>query len=315
MRRLKSLSTRVRVGALAAAIVVGGTALAQQRESSSAVRTETISVNGVTLHYVERGQGVPVVFVHGTLGDYRTWDGQMEPFSETYRAISYSRRYQYPNDLPQDVSTRGAAVHATDLAAFIQALNLGRVHLVGHSGGGFVALLLARDHPDLLLSLTLGEPAGGPLQALLAGTPEGKVLLEEFRTTTTVPSREAIERGDAEEAVRAFISGVMGAADGFGNLPPKFQAAMMENAEAFRRFRLTPAPTASFSCDDARRVGMPTLLLHGEVTPEMFVQIVDILENCLPRSERKTIAGASHSLQMENPGAFNETVLAFLARQ
>ena len=53
----------------------------------------------VELHYIERGKGVAVIFVHGSLGDYSTWDAQLGPFAETYRAIAYSRRYNYPNKI------------------------------------------------------------------------------------------------------------------------------------------------------------------------------------------------------------------------
>ena len=57
----------------------------------------SIEANGVSMAYVERGRGQPVIFVHGTLGDYRYWDSQMEPFAKRYRAIFYSRRCSVPN--------------------------------------------------------------------------------------------------------------------------------------------------------------------------------------------------------------------------
>jgi hypothetical protein len=48
---------------------------------------------GVELHYVERGKGVAVIFIHGSLGDYSAWDGQLGAFAELYHATAYSRRY------------------------------------------------------------------------------------------------------------------------------------------------------------------------------------------------------------------------------
>jgi len=50
---------------------------------------------GVELHYVERGKGDAVIFIHGSLGDYSAWDGQLGPFAELYHAIAYSRRYNF----------------------------------------------------------------------------------------------------------------------------------------------------------------------------------------------------------------------------
>src|SRR5438477_7990283 len=54
-------------------------------------------VNGTELAYIERGQGPPVILVHDTLGDYRSWAPQLMALSRNYHVIAYSRRYHYPN--------------------------------------------------------------------------------------------------------------------------------------------------------------------------------------------------------------------------
>ena len=125
---------------------------------ASSVKLTEIPINGTTLNYMERGQGAPVLLVHGTLGDYRTWDGQIEALSRDHRVISYSRRYHFPNEWPPTASSFSAVIHAEDLAALIQRLDVGPVHLVGHSFGAFISLLVAREHPELVRSLTLAEP-------------------------------------------------------------------------------------------------------------------------------------------------------------
>jgi non-heme chloroperoxidase len=52
----------------------------------------TIDANGTELVYVEQGDGETVVFVHGSLSDFRSWGLQMAPFAQRYRTIAYSRR-------------------------------------------------------------------------------------------------------------------------------------------------------------------------------------------------------------------------------
>jgi pimeloyl-ACP methyl ester carboxylesterase len=61
---------------------------------------KNIKINGQQLHYVEQGedgQQPAIIFIHGGLDDYRCWQFQMDYFSSKYHAISYSRRFAYPN--------------------------------------------------------------------------------------------------------------------------------------------------------------------------------------------------------------------------
>jgi hypothetical protein len=53
-----------------------------------------IRANGVELHYIDQGKGVPVVFVHGGLVDYRRWFDQVEPFAKKYRIRRLGVRHQ-----------------------------------------------------------------------------------------------------------------------------------------------------------------------------------------------------------------------------
>ena len=109
--------------------------------------------------YIKQGQGPTLVLVHGTLIDFRYWTAQMDPFAERSRVIAVSLRHHYPNPSTDGQSDSGLRVHAADIAALIRTLAGPPVHLVGHSYGGFVALLVARDHPGLVRSLVLEEPA------------------------------------------------------------------------------------------------------------------------------------------------------------
>src|SRR5438552_11526071 len=81
-----------------------------------------VRVNGTELHYVEQGEGDSLVFVHGGLGDFRTWGPQMGPFSGRYHVVSYSRRGHYPNAWPEDYSSVEMMPHVEDLAALIEKL-------------------------------------------------------------------------------------------------------------------------------------------------------------------------------------------------
>jgi len=125
------------------------TALAAQeadRERFSAL-LKNLRVNGVELHYLESGTGIPVILIHGGLGDYREWNSQIGRISGHHRVIAYSRRYNYPNHTADILPDHSAIVEARDLAALLDALELERVHIVGYSYGALTALFFATEHP------------------------------------------------------------------------------------------------------------------------------------------------------------------------
>jgi hypothetical protein len=101
------------------------------------VEPTKIQVNGVELHYIEQGQGEPLILLHGGQGDYRSWESQVKVMRAKFRVISYSRRYHYPNNNPLTANYHSAYTEADDLAAVIHKLKLGRVHLIGTSIGAF----------------------------------------------------------------------------------------------------------------------------------------------------------------------------------
>jgi len=107
------------------------TGTAKQNEARAIPEVKSIFINGDSIHYIDVGKGDPVVFVHGTLGDYRIWGAQMDTFAKNHRVIAYSRRFAYPNkQVINDSADYTVVPHAKDLAEFIRALNLEPVHLL-----------------------------------------------------------------------------------------------------------------------------------------------------------------------------------------
>jgi len=129
----------------------------------------TLTVDGYPIAYAEAGSGAPIVMVHGTLGDQRSFAGQMEAFGAQYHAMAISLRHCWPDKWREDGDFT-IARHTADVAGFIRALGKGRVHLIGHSRGGHIAFRVAQHHPELLASVVLLEP-GGELDESLGGAP------------------------------------------------------------------------------------------------------------------------------------------------
>jgi non-heme chloroperoxidase len=274
-------------------------------------QVKTIAIGSTELAYLDMGQGPPVVMVHGSISDYRYWQMQMDEFSQRHRVVAYSLRHHHPNVSTGDRSDYLPGTHAADLAGLIQALNLARAHLIGHSYGGFISLLVARDRPELVRSLVLVEPIG--LAGLItdADFEEAKPTLNGIGESRK-QVLERFDQGDADEALRIFVNMVRGPGTWEG-MPNAARAARRDNVHTLKPTLANP--TERFTCDDARKIATPTLLVGGDVSPRIFPLMLNGLQPCLARVERITISKASHGVQQDNPADFNREVLGFLKRQ
>jgi len=248
------------------------TGTAMQNEDHAVPEVKSIFINGDSIHYIDIGKGDPVVFVHGSLSDYRTWGAQMDTFAKKHRVISYSRRFAYPNkQIINDSADYTVTAHSKDLTEFLKALNLEPVHLVGHSYGAFIALLTTMDHPELVRSLTLGEP---PVMPLLQNVPGGDTLANNFVTKAAIPAVDAFKNNNQEKAVSIFLTAVMGDSLYFSNLPQQTREIVMANTlETRGGLMSTKNPFPPVTCDDLKKIKTPVLLLTGDSHPLFLTQL------------------------------------------
>ena len=271
---------------------------------------KSVFINGDSLHYIDIGKGEPVIFVHGTLDDYRLWYMQMDTFAKNHRVIAYSRRYAYPNrQVSNDSADYSPAIHAKDLAGFIQSLGLGPVHLVGHSYGAYTALLTTMEHPELVKTLMLGEP---PVMPLLQNVPGGDTIINNFIRSSILPAAELFRSGNNEKAVSIFIAGVTDDTSLYSKMPQEVKNQIMQNVLELRGIALSKNVFPDVACSDLKKIKTPVLIMTGEKTLLFFKAINDELDKCLTNKETVILANATHGLEMENPVDFNKIVLAFI---
>jgi non-heme chloroperoxidase len=287
------------------------------QDATAQTSLKKVRVNGTELHYVERGKGVAVIFVHGGLEDYRVWQPQMREFSERYHTVAYSRRYNYPNNRVVPRADYSAIVDADDLATLIKKLNLGPAHIVGVSYGAYVALFLAARHPELVRSLVLSEP---PLMRLLSELEGGKAIFDEFMSTVWEP------------ATRGFLvgpeAGVKAAVDGFGELgysgsdtkmtfealSPMVRDPLMENALEWKALTISQDPFPDLPRSAIAHIKVPTLLLSGQRSLTLHGLIDTQLEKLLPLRERIIISNATHEMWNEYPEGCRNATLVFIGK-
>ena len=287
---------------------------ASAQGSACASQIKTIEINKATLHYFECGEGEPIVFVHGTLGDLNVFRTQAQTFATRFRVISYSRRYHPPNAPPQAQDVYPLSAHVADLGALVKELKATPAHLVASSYGAYIALALAVDHPELVRSLVLGEP---PILPLLSRTAVGEATRQSWLRRVIEPARKALETGNREEGLRRFVDAVIGPGS-FDNFPQSVRTEWVEKQAPELRAELMTemsAITPPLDCGDLGKLKLPTLLVTGERSPAMFLLITAELERCLEGESQVMVPNAGHGMHNANPTFYNQTVMAFLQRR
>lgn len=270
-----------------------------------------LRVNGIDLFYIEQGTGTPVVFVHGAWMDLRYWEPQQQAIAMQHRFMAYTLRYHGTASWPDEGEHYSVATHTADLAAFIHRLNAGPVHLVGLSSGGRLAILVALQHPDLVRSLTVLEP---PIDELLVDVSEAQLVRDEWRKAFE-PIRTAALAGEAIQAAKLFFELANNQGPGaFDTQPEAFRQMILDNARTVPLQLFAPRLPA-ISCTTLGGVKAPTLVVSGEQTPRNLSFITEVVRQCIPDGRLVVIPRATHLMSHQNPGAFNEALLRFLARQ
>jgi pimeloyl-ACP methyl ester carboxylesterase len=282
----------------------------------------SVDIDSLSLFYVEKGAGQPLVFIHGIPTDFRAWNSQIDAFSDRYRVIAYSRRYAHPNKREGDLLDSTIENNAADLVGFIKKLELAPVHLVGHSYGGFIAAYCASKNPELIRTLVLIDPAvstllikdpKNPIQflSLLLRDPSTALSAARFTTRSLNPSLAAFHRGEFETALRLNLDGIMNRKDAFEEFPEPVQLMMKENARTVGELG-TRLP--AFTEKDASRISASTLLINGDDSPKFFHSIVNEMAKLLPNSEVTRIEGSAHFPHVEKSPEFNTRLGVFLQK-
>jgi pimeloyl-ACP methyl ester carboxylesterase len=262
-----------------------------------------------------------IVFVHGSLCDFRYWKPQLGPLARMYRCVAPSLSHYWPWALMAavDGSTRAFSwdAHVDEVAEFIERLDVGPVHVVGHSRGGSVAFHLAGRYPERVKSLVLADPGG-------AVASEGSDVSSDFdsgsssRVVLPAPGNalrgkaaELIAAGDVDAGLELFVDSV--SRPGFWARSPKeFRAMASDNARTLLLQFCDPLP--AFDARAAGRIECPTLLIDGANSPRMFRDAVGALEGWIDGVQRITIEGASHGMSVTHAGFFNRALMKVIDR-
>lgn len=245
---------------------------------------------GVELAYDERGEGPPVVLVHGTASTRTIWDEVIDALGGGFRAIRYDRRAYGESGQPEGYSRTTIAEHGDDLIAVLRELDAAPALLCGHSFGAIACLDVVVREPELVRGAVLAEP---PMLWLASA---GAEAMSELRTEIEDGARE---RG-AAGAIAGFVRVVCG--------PDAGEIVGQERGlESFRypigfAADIGAVGDSSFAPRDLRAISTPVVLFAGTRTPRAYREPCEVLAGMIPGAELREV-DSGHLIPNEAPDA------------
>jgi pimeloyl-ACP methyl ester carboxylesterase len=258
---------------------------------------DRVEVGGLDLSYERRGNGPPVVLLHGYVGDgASTWQPQLDGLSGDFTVIAWDAPGAGGSSDPPE--SFGMAGYADCLAGFIDALGLQHPHLLGLSFGGALALALQGRHPGAAASLVLASAYAGWAGSL---SPEA--------TAQRLEQSLALSALDGDALAAALLPTMFASAPS-----PDTEAAFRTSLAAFHPAGLRAMARAS--AEDLRPmlsgIDVPTLLVYGDRDARAPLEVAHALRAAIRPARLTVLEGCGHLVNLEAPDRFNREVGNFL---
>lgn len=250
------------------------------------MQINTIEAGDLKVAWKERGEGEPVILIHGNWSTCSWWEPTLERVPSGLRAIAYDLRGRGQTQGPD--SSYSIPSLAADLRVFVDALRLSKFHVVGHSLGSAIAMEFAREFPERLCSLVAVAPSwidGMPMK-----------FHSEVHQRALAADRDLLGRALAALAP--------------ARQPGPFWERLVD--EGFQQ-RITAAlrnldALIEWAPGDAlSHLGVPSVVLSGDqdilLGPELPYRVTSVLG-----AHHEVLSGVGHCLILEDPERFCEVL-------
>jgi len=274
-----------------------------------------VVVQGYNIHYIESGEGEPVLLIPGAWSSYRFWNRIIPFLSKHNRILALDYLGAGDSDKPRSGFDYSVEEQANLIARMIEVLEISRVHIVGTSYGGSIALTLAARYPDRIGKVVSIEGNGvkhkkvpyRPMEDLLKWPLFGEVPI-------------SVTRSGLLDKIIA--KGVMGKA--WHPLTDHEKEEIVEivsqsNKTASRvswyRISRTLVTSNDFAAE-ARMIHVPVLYLYGQNSGyrEMAEANAEFLKTHLPQVEVVCLKDGIHNLELQRPEEVATLILDFLEK-
>ncbi|WP_448555819.1 alpha/beta fold hydrolase [Thalassotalea montiporae] len=255
------------------------------------------------LNFQIRGEGQPLVLIHGLFGSLDNLGMVAKPMAEDYQVISI------------DVCNHGSSFHrkdmnyptlAQDVISVLDHLNIKQADFLGHSMGGKIAMQIALSFSHYVRSLIVADiaPIAYPAhhQEIINGLQQVELQIANQQITSRKQADEVLSHYVETPSVRQFLLRNLTTTDG----ELHFKCHLQNIANCYPQIMQALDPNQSFSGD--------TLFIKGGASNYITAEHSDVIKPMFPNSRAKIIAGAGHWLHAEKTVAFNKIVKDFLNR-
>lgn len=259
---------------------------------------ERVEIGDLQIGFRTAGSGPALLLLHGAVCDSRVWRLALNAFADEFTVVAWDAPGCGHSSDPPEHFRMGD--FADCLAAFVDAIDLHRPHVIGHSWGSTLALEVCLRHPSQVQSLVLvGGYAGWA----------GSLGPDETRRRLGF----ALDAADATEASAWDPT----------SMPGLFSEVMSpEHAEELVAImsEIRPAATRTMAHalaeadlrDALGDIRAPTLLLYGGDDERSPVSVAHELNRAIPGSTLTVLSGLGHECYLEDPAAFHAAVLDFI---
>ncbi len=291
------------------------------------LKSQYAEVNGVRLHYVSRGAGKLIMFVHGFPEFWAEWENQLEAFGKDYQAVAVDMRGYNLSSKPEGLDAYHVTALIEDLRALAEHLGHEKFILVAHDWGGAVAWSFAMRHPEWLEKLIIiNAPHPAIFARELLKNPHQQKASQYMLVFRSPEAEQILSENNFDKLLQALFE--------FGSKWEMCEAVRRKYIEAWSRpgaltgglnyYRVSPLypPTSAEDEESIKavmdlphemfEVKVPTLVIWGEQDRALLMGNLDGMDEYVADLTVKRIPDATHWVVHEQPELVNSLIHQFI---
>jgi pimeloyl-ACP methyl ester carboxylesterase len=251
------------------------------------------------LNYTRRGEGQPLVVLHGLFGSGKNWQSHTRQFAERFEVITVDLRNHGESFHADEMNY---PVMADDVASLLRGLSLDHCNILGHSMGGKVAMTLALNYPVLVSRLVIADIAPVAYFHHYDDLIEPILALPLAALESRAQADQMLRQNIPEDQLRAFLLQNLVRENGAWRWRVNWRT-IQRDMEFLTGFIDLPA---------GWMIELPTLFIRGARSDYIGDSEIEVINQHFSDLSIATIEGAGHWLHAEKPEAFAQQLLGFI---